>query len=604
MNDTLAEKGLKPPTASRHVLTLNNRGRHQRPSTEEELTVATPPRVVIRTAKPDSSTQTPKPRKPKAAKPLLKAGKSSKRASKRRKGKPASPMFDLSVYHNGMSGQKVKQTPAHIADDADSISLAPTSSPNWGDGNDIKSYRLLKFAQAGQAVQCWQQGEAEPERERDLVLGLDFGTSTVKAVFGDSVIGRNGHSFAVPFRDTQGLPRFLLPCRLYQSGDVLSLEHGDKVLSDLKLGLLNNPASAERQQHVVAFLALVIRQARAWLFTHHTSIYKGSKIVWKLALGLPSENHLVSQESQLFERLGLAAWVLAGNPVNTITRQAVIEALDRARQLLDDDVRESHEDVEMSVIPEIAAQIYGYVASEHFDPAAANDFMMVDIGAGTVDVSLFHVMQGRGGRWEFVFYTTVVKPMGTINLHRRRLDWWALAIETEYPERDDLWVALEEGKAVSDIQAGLPVRLEDYFTKAGVHFSNPDDHLDNIFFKEVFSQVFHEGYWKASNGHLNHNELNDIPAYLCGGGSRHAFYEQLTNANEHCSFYSWMKVDFRTLNKPDNLDAPGLIQHEFDRLSVAYGLSFLDVGRVLKAIPRPPQRPAVKDAYWDNFIDK
>jgi hypothetical protein len=230
--------------------------------------------------------------------------------------------------------------------------------------------------------------------------------------------------------------------------------------------------------------------------------------------------------------------------------------------------------------------------------------MMVDVGAGTVDVSLFHVKPGRGGKWDFEFYTTLVKPYGVINLHRHRLEWWEGAIQRSYSELGDLITAIEEGKKVSDIQAGLPARLEDYFTDSQVTFMNPDHHVDTTFFKKVFSQVFHDGYWKASTGHLTRDELNNIPIYLCGGGSRHTLYQTLKRANGHHSFYSWMKVDFRILNKPSNLDAPGLSRHEFDRLSVAYGLSFLDVGKVVKAIPHQRPRSVISDTWRDNYIDK
>ena len=81
-------------------------------------------------------------------------------------------------------------------------------------------------------------------------------------------------------------------------------------------------------------------------------------------------------------------------------------------------------------------------------------------------------------------------------------------------------------------------------------------------------------------------------------------YQKLTQANSHHSFYSWMRVSFRTLNKPSNLDAPGLSRMDFDRLSVAYGLSFLDVGKVVKAIPRPQQLSVTSDTWRDNYIDK
>lgn len=514
--------------------------------------------------------------------------------------------LDLSVYRNGVGGPKTPQpsAPAPSLTGSYQMSLQSSSKPIWGNGGDNMAPPLLAFALTGHAVQCWPLDKLAPTADRELVLGLDFGTSTVKAVIGDSSIGRHGRSFAVPFRKDQGLASYLLPCRLYQRNGVFSLKKGGRVHSDLKLGLLANDTSVECQQRVVAFLALVIRQARAWLFTQHASIYKSSNIVWKLSVGLPSESHFASREAPLFELLGTAAWILAGSTATTLDVPAVASALSRAHHLQAGDTPSSHEDVEVSVIPEIAAQIYGYVASEQFDRDAPNDFMMVDVGAGTVDVSLFHVKPGRGGKWDFEFYTTVVKPYGAINLHRHRLDWWGIAIQKDYPELGGLISAIADGRKVSDIQAGLPARLEDYFTDSTVAFMNPDDHVDTAFFKKVFGQVFHDGYWKASTGYLTRDELNNIPVYLCGGGSRHSLYQKLTQANSHHSFYSWMRVSFRTLNKPSNLDAPGLSRLDFDRLSVAYGLSFLDVGKVVKAIPRPQQLSVTSDTWRDNYIDK
>ena len=49
-----------------------------------------------------------------------------------------------------------------------------------------------------------------------------------------------------------------------------------------------------------------------------------------------------------------------------------------------------------------------------------------------------------------------------------------------------------------------------------------------------------------------------------------------------------------------------LTSQEYDRLSVAYGLSFLEVGSVVKAIP-PPLAPSQQEKSWhftDRFIDK
>ena len=610
--EAFAKVGKEIPTVSRPESAPKSHPKSRRNNSKSEKRQTKSPSA--------SSTASPAPTKtPAKAPPTSKAsvqGKTKKkpRAPKskevipRRKATPtAFQPLDYDVYRRGVCGSKGPPTPLMPATSSlgsYSMSLQPFSSPVWDNGLDTEASPLLTFELTGQDVQCWPQRRPLPTAERDLVLGLDFGTSTVKAVFGDSSLGNDGLSFAVPFCKDQGLVSYLLPCRLYQEGDLFSLKRGSQVYSDLKLELLTNSALIECQQRVVAFFALVIRQARAWLFTQHASVYQSSKIIWRLSVGLPSESHFSSWEAPLFELLGSAAWILAGSQSTTIDTPNVATALSRARQLQGGATPDSHEDVEVSVVPEIAAQIYGYVASEHFDRDAPNDFMMVDVGAGTVDVSLFHVKPGRGGKWDFEFYTTVVKPYGVINLHRHRLEWWEGAIQRSYSELGGLITAIEDGKKVSDIQTGLPPRLEDYFTDSQVTFMNPDHHVDTTFFKKVFSQVFHDGYWKASTGHLTRDELNNIPIYLCGGGSRHTLYQTLKGANGHHSFYSWMKVDFRILNKPSNLDAPGLRREEFDRLSVAYGLSFLDVGKVVKAVPHQRPRSLISDTWRDNYMDK
>lgn len=543
-------------------------------------------------------------------------------AVKRKKQRPSKPQrmvplgkktpaafqtLDYDVYRRGMNPSKPNDLPLASACDPDDhygVSLLPSSRPNWESLLETTAPPLLTFALTGQEVQCRPKANCGLAVERELVLGLDFGTSTVKAVIGDSALGREGISFAIPFRKDPGVAGYLLPCRLYQQEEVFSLRAGGASQSDLKLDLLANVESTECRRRVVAFLALVIRQARAWLFTQHASVYSSSQIIWKLCVGLPSESHFTAEEAPLFELLVRAAWILAGDPASDLHILSVDNALIRAHQLQDGETPENHEDVEVSVVPEIAAQIYGYVASEQFDPNAPNDFMMVDVGAGTVDVSLFHVKPGRGGKWDFEFYTTVVKPYGAINLHRQRLDWWQAAIQKNYPQMRGLVSAVVDARKVSDIQSGLPASLEDYFTNANVVFTKPDQHIDTVFFKQVFGHVFHDGYWKASTGHLTRNELNNIPVYLCGGGCRHPLFQRLTQANGHHSFYTWMKVNFRTLSKPSNLDAPGLNRLEFDRLSVAYGLSFLDVGKVVKAMPRPQIRSVASDTWRDNYIEK
>ena len=62
--------------------------------------------------------------------------------------------------------------------------------------------------------------------EREVNIGLDFGTSSVKVVIGDNGLNK---AFAVPFYETTGLSAFLLPSSVWKKSDGYTLRKGDQV---------------------------------------------------------------------------------------------------------------------------------------------------------------------------------------------------------------------------------------------------------------------------------------------------------------------------------------------------------------------------------------
>ena len=72
-----------------------------------------------------------------------------------------------------------------------------------------------------------------------------------------------------------------------------------------------------------------------------------------------------------------------------------------------------------------------------------------------------------------------------------------------------------------------------------------------------------------------------VPLFLCGGGSKMDFYIDLVDSIEAGGPYKIRKV---SLPKPDRLTAKKLPRDAYDRLSVAYGLSFdaLDIGEIIE----------------------
>jgi len=435
----------------------------------------------------------------------------------------------------------------------------------------------------------------------DMALGLDFGTSSVKVVIGDL---SSGKSYAVPFLNSNGLDAYLLPSRIYESNTHahathgFNLEAGELAFRDLKLSLLANPDSIDRQVEVIAFLSLVIKRARAWFFHKHQSIYKRVKCIWQLRIGLPAASALDNKFAPLWEGALRAAWQLASHE-GDLTRAHALKIRD---QIFSDNPITY--DLEVQVIPEIAAQIFGFVISSSFDKKAANRFLMVDVGAGTVDASLFKVFPGRGGQWNFEFYTAVVQPYGVANLHAHRVDWWLRNLDGN-ESAHALMNELRSNKFVTDFSSTLPEKNSSYFSGIHSNFDDPDKADAEFFDKKLMSQVQGSTLWRAvHDDFLTKADLKDIPMFLCGGGSRSAFYLNLENKLQRMPGFSWLSTEAWQLVFPPDLEAENVAEVDFDRLSVAYGLSKVNVGQITQALPMPKVPIVLQNSFTDRYVDK
>lgn len=434
---------------------------------------------------------------------------------------------------------------------------------------------------------------------RELSMGLDFGTSSVKVVIGDHA---SDVAYAVPFLEDDGIDAYLLPSRLFEHVEddkvIFSLEKFAVSHRDLKLGLLGSPDSEEKQVHVIAFLSIVIARARAWLFSEHVDIYQSVKCLWRVRIGLPAASALESEYVPLFRKLVHAAWILAAQK-NAPSYTQAVELLHQVSTTSNAD-----DTLEVDVIPEIAAQIFGFVSSTSFDPKAPNRFLIVDVGAGTVDSSLFQVKPSRGGRWDFEFYTAVVQPYGVSNLNAHRIDWWTDHL-VKVEAGGQLIESLKACKFATDLGFQLPDKVKDYVS--GVQFDglNPDS-SDVIFFdNKLMAQVQGTTLWRAwKDGYLSQSQLSHTPMFLCGGGARSLFYLGLESALIYKPSFSWLSAEAWTLGFPGDLECDGVDDSDFDRLSVAYGLSKLDVGSVTKATPLPLVTAPPSEPFSDRYIDK
>lgn len=431
----------------------------------------------------------------------------------------------------------------------------------------------------------------------ELTIGFDFGTSNSKVAIGDRQLGK---SYAVPFREGSSIQRYLMPARLFSTRGVYSLVQGSRDYRDLKLSLLADPENEECQIRVVAYIALVIRHVRAWLYTEYADVYRNKEIFWSLQIGLPFAYKQDTVCASLFDRLALAAWRAAGKGgVSTRGVRSILEELD-PENLLDDDP-------EVNVTPEIAAQIYGFVVSDSFDARDKNIFMMADIGAGSLDSAIFHVRQEKGNKWSFHCYLAVVRPLGVSNLHRERISWWEKVLKQKAAP-SHLAKQLTKIRYITDLEKMVPNSYTDYFS--GIKFRLQADcyNPDWNFGKAALGQVKSDTQCKVVTGRLaSWGDVAGVPFIVCGGGARMEFYQDrlvegvLKPAPGHSRLYA----KERFIPKPRSFVAKGVQRRDYDRLLVAYGLSQLELKSVEWVKPlRTEELLQDSKTYRDDYVDK
>lgn len=409
--------------------------------------------------------------------------------------------------------------------------------------------------------------------DRPLTVGIDFGTSCVKCVIGDR--NNNKYAYAIPFLKGIGINSYLLPSLLYEEDGVFSLSQKGIVHNNLKLGFLDGPNNTYCQVHMVAFMALVIRHSLAWFLSEYKNDYLNSNILWALNTGVPTPQNGKSSLIQRYKHLARAAWYVAWGDF-TVSKQNILTSMNQASMYREDVAPLTVvEDVEIDAIPEIAAQIHGFVEATGFDPKSRNIFLMVDVGAGTVDSSLFHVKKEKV-RTSFSFFESQVGSYGAMNLHRARVNWWKGALDKKGPKFKPLLDAIDKVALTTESKITPPQQLQDYFTDTKLHFNNassPDDKFSNELRALVIKS--YKSSFKGTDSIVAKNNLYGIDAFLCGGGFKLPFYNFIERAIYKVKNASYLHAIPKKLEIPANFVASAVLKDDYNRLSVAYGLCFV-----------------------------
>ncbi|WP_124750122.1 hypothetical protein [Burkholderia stagnalis] len=452
---------------------------------------------------------------------------------------------------------------------------------------------------------------AEPENETDLIVGLDFGTSSTKVVVRDAYAATS--IFPVQLSGQRsGIESFLLPSRVFKTGSVYSLQHGTEKISDLKLGLLSCSAASPVNEFndCCAFLALVIRRTRAWFLAEHCDIYSRHALNWKLNLGLPARSYENTAIVQLFRRLAWAAANLAGDSEATdITFEKASEWRIRSHEIAKwDNASESLPTEfgcnDVDVVPEVSAQLQGFMTAARWDWRARPVMLLVDVGAGTVDSALFHVIAPDNGHGQLTFYSSKVEQNGVMNLHRARV----ASLNEMVPSGDEHHDAREYLRLISqptDRLRPIPESIDQYLPG----YQGADAGIDTSFQVDRYRRQVASCIKDAKVGKgISVGQLTRVPLLLCGGGSRMRLYGAIDKLINNTSGWH-VSVELMKLPVPRDLVDSGWHGEEFDRLSVAYGLSLSgdgdrSLGKIVRAIEVPDAESYRPKDGGDCYVSK
>ena len=426
----------------------------------------------------------------------------------------------------------------------------------------------------------FQRRQKKLQRQQ-LVIGFDFGTAFTKVIIGES-----RRRYVVPFNTTDGSPSVCAPCIFYIDNEgygSLSPTGACDKRDNLKMPLIEGNSEPSQRAEIIVYIALVLRYARDWLNTKYYTIYQEKTIDWYVNIGLPTEKYEDKKMENVYCAIVRAAWYLSINKEKISINDAIqcLNILDNGLSV--DTERWIHTD-KVNCFPEFAAMVSGYVRS----PRRRKDLhILIDIGAGTVDVTVFNVHRNQEEDI-FPIFAKGVQPLGVSYLLRRRYE--KLGIEI-------------------DIDPTQNAQDNESFAKS---YSLTLDRLNEI------DEVFCKNFFKLVGGLLHDVKKvryptsprwqEGIPCFLCGGGRDIRTYRDELNKfqDSRCS----LRIVFHELPFPNDLDLEELIKDNIYRLLVAYGLSYDpdDIGGIIKSQDifdlDPSPTVDIDDFYYNDYSSR
>jgi hypothetical protein len=444
--------------------------------------------------------------------------------------------------------------------------------------------------------------------ECDLVIGLDFGTSSTKVVIqAPDLPGQPSYAVKFGKLSDENTP-YLLPTKLWVSDDgFCSLKEfdGSKVVDDIKLELFSKdenlkssrgPGQQELcpQEVATCYLALTLWASRRWYFEKKSDLIKQfSKFYWNINLGVPSPCIEDNEENRMFRRVGEAAWKLSTIGHNSITLEAakiILSEYDEYGHCILDD-----NGCTFDIIPEIAAGAIGYALSNLRQEGL---HVMIDVGSSTVDACSF-ILNKRDGSDSYSLLISDVKPYGTFKFYKEHL----LAMQNVCKDHAEGLRNKFEPMASIDEDVKHFIINENCFMDA---FQESREKLKQELLYMLRVVIWQTRCRRDPNSPIWRN--GRLPVLLIGGGNRMEFFRiAIKELNDWLIYHTKNNgINFMFPPIPDSLTDSVSDEEQYNLLAVAWGLSHrsLDIGDIIPADQIKDVKPPPPRDYSHKFVGK
>ena len=457
--------------------------------------------------------------------------------------------------------------------------------------------------------------------ESEMVMGVDFGTSSTKVAIRD--VDRQ-LTFPVYFPSESGDESQITPTSLYSVNGRGSLGGVGAPIDDIKIRALKTDSDDRSLAICVAYLALVIRFARGQIWKRYSTNFSRRDLKWRFHFGIPASDVRDFPVKDRYLAICRAAVLMSSIKSEGINLQQAADlyrhcetakgaelAFGQADEGIQSTFHESGEyflQEGIKIWPEVMAQTFGFLRSNLWNPQRMSRVMTVDVGAGTLDISLCEVSISLDGDREMVFtpLATFVDGLGLRNFVRHRYLAVLRACRSSM-HRDDLLHHVESLSQVDWVKTRVPTDLfgdSGFFPRLA---TQGDSRPIDLAFKDQMGKMIWSSTVLPAFSGGNYAQSAELPVFLCGGGKGVDFYREFITyySKDHGFRVRFDMRDVRSGN--DFIDSDAAI---FDRVSVAYGLAFPDLGRFIDdGFKAPKVKPAldltpISPKWADSYVDK